>query len=49
MKNYGHIELILGPMFSGKSSEMMRKVRRYEHARKSCLVINYLNDNRYSF
>jgi thymidine kinase len=48
MLNDGHIELIFGPMFSGKSSEMMRKVRRYEHASKKCLVINYLHDNRYS-
>jgi thymidine kinase len=49
MQSSGHIELILGPMFSGKSSEMMRKVRRYQHARKSCLVVNFLRDNRYSF
>ena len=48
MKKLGFIELILGPMFSGKSSEMQRKVRRYQHARKSCLVINYIKDNRYS-
>ncbi len=34
-------------MFSGKSSEMLRKVRRYRHAKKQCLVINYINDNRY--
>lgn len=49
MNKTGHIELILGPMFSGKSSEMQRKVRRYQHARKNCLVINYARDNRYSF
>ena len=49
MKGLGHIELIIGPMFSGKSSEMQRKVRRYQHARKKCLVINYVNENRYSF
>ena len=49
MQALGHIELILGPMFSGKSSEMQRKVRRYQHARKNCLVVNYLRDNRYSF
>jgi thymidine kinase len=48
MKELGHIELILGPMFSGKSSEMQRKVRRYQHARKKCLVINFERDNRYS-
>jgi thymidine kinase len=49
MNKTGNIELILGPMFSGKSSEMQRKVRRYQHARKECLVINYVRDNRYSF
>jgi len=42
------IELILGPMFSGKSSELLRKVRRFEIAKKRCLVINYTHDNRYS-
>lgn len=44
----GEIEVIYGPMFSGKSSELLRKVRRYTHAKKSCLVVNYLQDNRYS-
>ena len=42
------IELILGPMFSGKSSELLRKVRRFEIAKKRSLVINYTHDNRYS-
>jgi thymidine kinase len=35
-------------MFSGKSSELLRKIRRYQHAKKNCLVVNYLHDNRYS-
>jgi thymidine kinase len=35
-------------MFSGKSSELLRKIRRFEHAKKKCLVINYQHDNRYS-
>ena len=48
MSEEGHIEVIFGPMFSGKSSELLRKVRRYQHARKKCLVINYQHDNRYS-
>ena len=29
-KNMGHIELILGPMFSGKSTELMRRLKRYQ-------------------
>jgi thymidine kinase len=48
MNSEGHITVIYGPMFSGKSSELLRKIRRYEHAKKSCLIINYLHDNRYS-
>lgn len=43
----GSIEVIFGPMFSGKSSELLRKVRRYEHATKKCILINYFKDNRY--
>ena len=35
-------------MFSGKSSELLRKIRRFEHANKRCLVVNYSHDNRYS-
>ena len=46
--NYGSIEVIYGPMFSGKSSELLRKIRRFEHARKQCLVLNFSHDNRYS-
>ena len=48
MQEAGSIELIYGPMFSGKSSELLRKIRRFEHAKKKCLVINYQHDNRYS-
>lgn len=44
----GYIEVIYGPMFSGKSTELLRKVRRYTIAQKKCLVINYAKDNRYS-
>lgn len=44
----GRLEMIIGPMFSGKSTELLRKVKRYQIAKKNCLVINYANDNRYS-
>ena len=29
-KKMGKIELILGPMFSGKSTELMRRMKRYQ-------------------
>lgn len=46
--NSGWIEAIFGPMFSGKSSELLRRVRRFEHANKKCIVVNYDKDKRYS-
>lgn len=46
---WGNISMILGPMFSGKSSQLLRKVRRYEHATKKCIVVNYDKDNRYGY
>jgi thymidine kinase len=34
-------------MFSGKSTEMLRRVRRYQAAKRRCLVIKYARDTRY--
>jgi len=44
----GSIEVIYGPMFSGKSTELLRRVKRNTIAQKKCLLINYAKDNRYS-
>ena len=44
----GSITLILGPMFSGKSTELMRRVRRFTFARRACLVCKYAKDQRYA-
>lgn len=44
----GSIHLILGPMFSGKSTEMLRRTRRFAAARQVCLVVKYRGDTRYS-
>ncbi|XP_027706021.1 thymidine kinase, cytosolic isoform X1 [Vombatus ursinus] len=43
----GQIQVILGPMFSGKSTELMRRVRRFQIAQYKCLVIKYAKDTRY--
>ena len=48
MKFSGMIQSIFGPMFSGKTSELMRRIRRHRLAQKHCLVINFSKDNRYS-
>ncbi|XP_050926748.1 thymidine kinase, cytosolic isoform X1 [Lates calcarifer] len=47
-KARGQIQVIFGPMFSGKSTELMRRVRRFQIAQYSCLVIKYAKDTRYS-
>ncbi|KAM5306898.1 thymidine kinase, cytosolic [Glossophaga mutica] len=47
-KTRGQIQVILGPMFSGKSTELMRRVQRFQIAQYKCLVIKYAKDTRYS-
>lgn len=47
LHNSGRIELILGPMFAGKTTELMRRVKREIHARRRCFVIKYSKDVRY--
>eukprot|EP00347_Sterkiella_histriomuscorum_P019807 403340224 len=47
-KQKGRIELILGPMFSGKSTELVRIIKRHRIANKKCLIINHQLDDRYS-
>src|SRR5690349_102655 len=46
--NVGWIEVICGPMFSGKSEEMIRRLRRSMIARKRVEVFKPIIDNRYS-
>ena len=43
----GKIHLIIGPMRSGKTSELLRRKRRSEYANKKCLLIKYYKDTRY--
>ena len=40
----GRIELIFGPMFSGKSTELHRQIRRHKIAGRSVLLIKYKDD-----
>jgi thymidine kinase len=46
--NTGWIEAICGPMFSGKSEELIRRLRRAVIARKRVQVFKPAIDNRYS-
>jgi thymidine kinase len=45
--NMGWIEVIVGPMFSGKSEELIRRLRRAEIARKRVQIFKPVIDNRY--
>ena len=40
----GYLEVILGPMFSGKTTELMRIYNRYKECEIPCIVINHSND-----
>ena len=44
----GWIEVICGPMFAGKSEELIRRIKRIEYAKKKIIVFKPLIDNRYS-
>jgi predicted AAA+ superfamily ATPase len=44
----GRIELIMGPMFAGKSTELLRRVNRLEISGKKVLNVKYVADSRYS-
>ena len=44
----GRIDIIIGSMFSGKSTELIRRINRYKVLGKKILVINHRLDKRYS-
>lgn len=47
MTNQGRLEVITGPMFSGKSEELMRRLRREKLAGRSVGLFKPLIDDRY--
>lgn len=48
MNKRGWIEVVCGPMFAGKSEELIRRVRRLGFAKKKFIVFKPTIDNRYS-
>lgn len=44
----GEIILIIGPMFSGKTTELIRRISRYDRAAMKTIVIKPIKDTRYS-
>jgi len=43
----GYLELILGPMFSGKTTQIIQHYKSYSYIGKKVAVINYAEDKRY--
>ncbi len=43
----GHVEVICGPMFSGKTEELIRRLRRAQIARQGVVVVKPKIDDRY--
>ena len=48
MEKMGQIEIICGPMFAGKTEELIRRANRLEYAKKKYLVFKPTIDDRYS-
>src|SRR2546422_8572896 len=46
--NRGWIEVVTGSMFSGKSEELIRRLRRAQIAKQKVQIFKPLIDNRYS-
>lgn len=48
MNGQSSLELITGPMFSGKTEELIRRIRRVSYAKKNAIVFKPHIDDRYS-
>lgn len=47
-KDHGYIEVVTGPMFSGKSEELIRRIKRAKIAKQKVQVFKPAIDDRYS-
>ena len=43
----GYLELILGPMFSGKTTQLIDVYKKYTYIGKNVITLNYYEDTRY--
>ena len=46
--NHGYIEVVVGPMYSGKSEELIRRLKRAKIAKQNIIVFKPHIDDRYS-
>ena len=45
--NIGYLEVILGPMFSGKTTYLVELYNKYKQLDKNVIAVNFVNDTRY--
>ena len=45
--NMGYLKIILGSMFAGKTTELVKEYKRHKSCGFKCLFINHKIDNRY--
>ena len=48
LENEGRLVLILGPMFSGKSTRLIEIIRKFTYKAKKTIMIKYFEDKRFS-
>jgi thymidine kinase len=46
-QKFGSLQLIIGPMYAGKSTELIRMIHRFKCLDKKVIVINHVYNNRY--
>lgn len=47
-ENCGYLSLYIGPMFSGKTSRLLDLYKKYTYCNIPIIVVNYIDDNRYT-
>ena len=47
MESDGYLEIILGPMFSGKTTLLIQHYKKFSYIGKNVAVVNYVDDVRY--
>lgn len=44
----GQITIITGPMYAGKTEELLKRIKRFTYAKKKCILLKHSFDTRYN-
>ena len=44
----GQIIIITGPMYAGKTEELLKRIKRFTYAKKKCILLKHSFDTRYN-